>query len=222
MIKLFIFDLDGVLTSTSVQHFTAWKIVFKERFNILVDDRIEEKTKGVSRMQSLERILESYNLENTIPDSEKIILATQKNEIYKSLISDFNEDDIFPGVIKLFEYLKNKNILIALGSASKNGPSIIDGLGIRKYFDYLVNPEFLRSKPHPDIFNEAMNHFNLKTDECIGIEDAISGVEAIKAANMFAIGIGDSEQLNQADVIYKNINEIDYKFLRNLIEGDHG
>lgn len=222
MIKLFIFDLDGVLTSTSVQHFTAWKLVFEERFNIFVDDNIEEKTKGVSRMQSLNRILESYSLENTISDSEKEILAAQKNEIYKSLISDFNEDDIYPGVIRLFEYLKEKNILIALGSASKNGPALVDGLGIRKYFDYIVNPEFLRSKPHPDTFNDAMNHFNLTPDECIGIEDAISGVEAIKAANMVAIGIGDKEQLNQADVIYKNINEIDFKFLGNMIEGDHG
>jgi len=222
MIKLVIFDLDGVITSTSDEHFQAWKMVFKDKFNIKVDNLIESRTKGVSRMESLNIILEEYNKENLLSPLEKYLLATKKNELYKSLIKNFDQSNIFPGVIKLFDYLKTKNILIALGSASKNGPSILKRLAITHYFDYVVNPKDLLSKPHPSIFLDAMNHFNLLPKECIGIEDAISGVEAIKAANMFAIGIGNKEQLNHADVIYKNINEIDYKFLENLIEGDHG
>ena len=193
-------------------------MVIKEKFNIKVANHIEDRTKGVSRMESLNVILEEYNKENSLSSSEKYSLATKKNELYKSLIKDFDQSNIFPGVIKLFDYLKEKNILIALGSASKNGPTIIERLGITEYFDYIVNPKDLMSKPHPSIFLDAMNHFNLKSNECIGIEDAISGVQAIKAANMFAIGIGDIEQLNHADVIYKNINEIDYKFLENLID----
>ncbi len=221
MIKLFIFDLDGVITSTSIEHFSAWKEIIKDRFNIYINDSIEEKTKGVSRMQSLNRILESYDLEYIISDNEKVRLATLKNELYKSMISNFDETNIYPGVIKLFEYLKKKNILIALGSASKNGPSIIDGLGIRNYFDYIVDPTDLMSKPHPDIFNKAMNHFNLSPSECVGIEDAISGVTSIKSAKMYAIGIGNQEQLNHADIVFKSIAEIDNKFLENLIEGDH-
>jgi beta-phosphoglucomutase len=222
MIKLFIFDLDGVITSTSNEHFMAWKRVIKDRFSIDVDDAVEELTKGVSRMQSLNRILESIGLSQSISDEEKMDIAYTKNELYKSLISNFNENNIFPGVLKLFKYLKEKNILIALGSASKNGPTLISRLGIKDYFDYIVDPANLNSKPHPDIFNKAMKHFDLLPGECVGIEDAISGVTSIKSANMYAIGIGDKEQLNHADVVFKNINEINFKFLENLIEGDHG
>jgi len=222
MIKLVIFDLDGVITSTSDEHFKAWKTIIKERFNLEIADDVEILTKGVSRTESLNRILESCGLNETLTNKDKDIIATQKNELYKSLISSLNKDNIYPGVIKLFDYLKTNNILIALGSASKNGPSIIEGLEIKNYFDYVVDPTYLKSKPHPDIFNNAMNHFSLLPSECIGIEDAISGVTSIKSANMFAIGIGSKEQLNHADAIFNSINEIDYKFLKNLIEGDHG
>ncbi len=222
MKKLFIFDLDGVITSTSDEHFMAWKMVIKEKFDIEVDDTVEELTKGVSRMDSLNRILVSIGLSLAISNEEKKHLAYTKNELYKSLISNFNEDNLFPGVIKLFKYLKEKHILIALGSASKNGPTLISRLGIKDYFDYVVDPSNLNSKPHPDIFNKAMNHFDLLPSECVGIEDAISGVTSIKSANIYAIGIGAKEQLNHADVVFKDINEINFKFLENLIEGDHG
>jgi len=222
MIKLFIFDLDGVITSTSNEHFHAWKMIIKERFDIDVNDSVEHLTKGVSRMESLNRILVSIGLSIAISNEEKEQLAHKKNELYKSLISNFNKNNIYPGVIKLFEYLKEKDILIALGSASKNGPTLISSLGIKDYFDYVVDPANLNSKPHPDIFNKAMNHFELLPSDCVGIEDAISGVTSIKSANMYAIGIGDKEQLNHADVVFKNINEIDCKFLENLIEGDYG
>ena len=216
MIKLFIFDLDGVLASTSDEHFTAWKTVIKNRFNIDVEDFVEEKTKGVSRMESLNKILETYNI--NVSESEKEDLAYIKNELYKELINDFNEKNLFEGVLKLFKFLKDKKILIALGSASKNGPSLIESLKIKDYFDYVVDPGPLNSKPHPDIFDKAMNHFNLSPNECVGVEDAISGVSAIKSANMIAIGIGNTEQLSQADYIYESIGVIDYLFLETLIE----
>ena len=219
MIKLFIFDLDGVLASTSEEHFTAWKEVIKDKFNLDVEDFVEEKTKGVSRIESLNRILETYDLE--VSKSVKEDLANIKNEKYKELISAFNENNLFEGVKELFEFLKKENILIALGSASKNGPSLIDRMKIKKYFDFVVDPGPLKSKPHPDIFNEAMNHFNLKPNECIGIEDAISGVKAIKKAKMIAIGIGNKDVLKQADYIYESISKIDYSFLETLIKDNY-
>lgn len=222
MIKLFIFDLDGVLTSTSIEHFAAWKTIIKKRFNITLSDSIEELTKGVSRMDSLNVILESCGLENEITNEEKKQIAIQKNELYKSLISEFNFNNLYSGVINLFQYLKSKNILIALGSASINGPSIIDALGITSYFDYVVNPKELRSKPSPDIFNKAKEHFNLLPHECVGVEDAISGVTSIKKACMYAIGIGDVNQLHHADIVFDTIAELDYQFLEKLIEGDYG
>lgn len=217
MIKLFIFDLDGVIASTSIEHFTAWKLVMKKRFKFDVADSVEELTKGVSRMDSLERILESYDLENKISLQEKEELAHLKNELYKELISKFDENSLFEGVVELFEFLKRNKILIALGSASKNGPALIEGMKIGKYFDYVVNPEGLNSKPHPDIFMKAMNHFNLTPLECIGVEDAIAGVASIKKAGMLAIGIGSKKELKQADYVFDSVSKINYDFLEELI-----
>lgn len=217
MIKLFIFDLDGVITSTSIEHFEAWRRVIKERFNVYVEDEIEEFTKGVSRMDSLNIILKAYNLD-AITEEEKLVLATKKNEMYKEMISHFDKNNIFEGIIELFDFLKNQKIFIALGSASKNGPSIIESLGIKEYFDYVVDPSNLNSKPSPDIFNKAMNYFNLKPHECVGVEDAVSGVKSIKAAGMYAIGIGDSVQLKQANRVFEKIIDIDYSYLKKVIE----
>ncbi len=219
MIKLFIFDLDGVLASTSNEHFTAWKKVIKDRFKVEVEDFVEEKTKGVSRMESLNRILETYDIK--VSDSVKEELAFIKNERYKELISEFNETNLFSGVKELFKYLKSKNIKIALGSASKNGPKLIESLKIKKYFDFVVDPGPLNSKPHPDIFNNAMNHFSLKPHECIGVEDAISGVKAIKSAKMIAIGIGKKEVLNQADYVFDSIDSVNHSFLETLIKDNY-
>jgi len=220
MIKLFIFDLDGVLASTSEEHFTAWKEVIKDNFNIIVEDYVEEFTKGVSRMDSLNKILDTYNIK--VSNSKKVELAYIKNEKYKDLISKFNETNLFSGVKELFQFLKSKKILIALGSASKNGPALIKSLGIDGYFDYLVDPGPLNSKPHPDIFNSAMNHFSLKPNECIGMEDAISGVKAIKSAHMIAIGIGKKDVLTEADYVYDSIKSVEFGFLETLIKDKYG
>ena len=222
MKKLFIFDLDGVLTSTSIEHFKAWKLVIRSRFNKEIDDSVEVLTKGVSRMESLNKILESLGLANELSHYDKVILATEKNELYKSMISRFDESNVYPGVIELFEFLKRNHILIALGSASRNGPSIIESIGIKNYFDFIVDPSKLKSKPNPDIFLKAMNHFELRSVECVGIEDAVSGVEAIKSSGMYAIGIGDKEELKQADIIYDSISDIETSFLTKLIEGEYG
>jgi len=218
MVKLFIFDLDGVLASTSNEHFTAWKKVIRDRFSIEVEDCVEEKTKGVSRMDSLNKILETYDIK--VSEEEKIELAYKKNSIYINLISNFDEKNIFIGVVKLFEFLKDNNILIALGSASKNGPTIIKSLGIKKYFDFVVDPGPLKSKPNPEIFLNAMNHFGFSPSECIGVEDAISGVSAIKSAGMKAIGIGSKKILYHADYIYEEIKDINYSFLETLIKDE--
>jgi beta-phosphoglucomutase len=216
MIKLFIFDLDGVLASTSDEHFTAWKEVIKDRFNIDVEDYVEEFTKGVSRMDSLNKILDTYDIK--VSEKEKEELAFIKNEKYKEYISKFNETNLFSGVKELFQFLKNNNILIALGSASKNGPALLKSMGIEEYFDFVVDPGPLNSKPHPDIFITAMNHFLLNPGECVGIEDAISGVKAIKSAHMLAIGIGDKDVLTEADFIYDSIQNIKFSFLEALIK----
>lgn len=216
MIKLFIFDLDGVLTSTSDEHLSAWKQLGNE-INIIVDKSIEEKTKGVSRLDSLNIILKDAGVLNRYSKSELIDLSERKNNLYKELIANYSEKDLYKGVIELFKYLKSKNILIALGSASKNGPDLLKSLGITSYFDYIVDPSFLNSKPSPDIFLNARDFFNLESSECVGVEDAIAGVKSINSAGIFSIGIGSSDILTEANVVYLDIEHIDYKVLEKII-----
>ncbi|AIO19370.1 Beta-phosphoglucomutase [Candidatus Izimaplasma bacterium HR1] len=209
MIRLVIFDLDGVLTSTSVEHFAAWKKVVKDEFNIDIDDSVEEQTKGVSRMDSLERILESIGKE-TIPLIDKQRIANTKNEMYIKMIRKYNESNLFEGVIELFQFLKEKGIKIALGSASKNGPNIVKSLGIFKMIDYIVDPSENRGKPNPDIFLDAKNHYDLLSEECIGVEDAQAGINAINSAGMKSIGITKESVLFNFDYGYQEIKDIDY------------
>ena len=210
MIRCIIFDLDGVLTETSNQHFQAWSAL-ASKLNIPLLPAFEEKLKGVSRKESLERILEFGKLK--LNDDEKEELMKEKNRHYQKLISDFSRANLFDKVEDLLSYIKSKGVLLALGSASKNAPSLIEALGIKDYFDYVVDPKGKKSKPHPDIFLDAMQHFNLSSDECIAIEDARAGVIAIKRANMFAIGIGTKEKLPEADIHFQNVKEV-LKYLK--------
>ncbi|GKX30275.1 beta-phosphoglucomutase [Vallitalea longa] len=213
--KLFIFDMDGVITETSEQHYQAWKKLAKE-INIEIDRKFNEKLKGVSRMESLERILKNAHRENDFTDEEKLEFATRKNDNYREMILKCTEDDLFEGVKDLFIELKKRDIKIAIGSASKNAPTLVDLLGIKDYIDYIVNPaEVKRGKPAPDIFLNAAEKLGVDISECVGIEDAEAGIEAIKSAGMFAVGIGDSTVLNQADIVYKHTKDIDLEELMN-------
>lgn len=217
-IKCAIFDLDGVITETSDQHFEAWQYLGK-KLDIDLEPSFEEKLKGISRMESLEIILEAHHLNDQYSISEKKELTDIKNNYYKQLLKGFTRDNINQGVIRLFEYLKTNNIFLALGSASKNSPFILEALQIEQYFDYIVDPRNKASKPAPDIFNDAKYQFNLKGSECIGFEDAVAGVTAINEANMYSIGIGDKEILSHADVVYKDVASIDYLHLKQIIKG---
>jgi len=214
MIKLVIFDMDGVLTSTTYEHFKAWNHLFGQHFNIDLDPALEVKTKGVSRMDSLAVLLNHYHLD--IDDSEKEKLADEKNAHYQELISKFDETKVIDGVIPLLDFLKSKDLKLALGSASKNGPFLLQCLGLGDYFDYIVDPTTLKSKPEPDIFTDAMVHFNLSPSECLGFEDAVAGIEAIKRAGMIAIGVGN-EHLPRADIFVEKLRDLDFVQLEKVI-----
>lgn len=206
-VKLFVFDLDGVLTETSRQHYLAWSELAEE-IGISFDLAFNETLKGVSRMDSLERILRHGGKENDFTMEEKRVLATRKNERYKEMISSFTKNDLFDGVLELLDSLRDRGIRIALGSASKNGPSLLRAMGIEEYFDYVVNPAEVRGKPHPDIFLKACTELNVDPAHAIGVEDAYSGIAAIKAAGMFAVGIGDPTILHEADIVYPTTKDI--------------
>ena len=218
MIKCIIFDMDGVLTETSVQHFQAWKVIADE-LEISIDWAFNECLKGVSRIESLNRILKHGHLDERFTETEKMDLANRKNEIYLKLIRQFDESHIFKGVRDLFEALAKADVKVAIGSASQNAPFLIRALGLSDLTNYIVNPtEVNKGKPAPDIFLKAMHYFGLTPEECIGVEDAEEGIKAIKSAGMFAIGIGDRALLRQADIIFESTEAMVKRILNEGVE----
>lgn len=216
MIKGFVFDLDGVLTDTAEYHYLAWKEL-AEGIGIHIDRKFNENLKGIGRMDSLERILAYGNKEKEFTEEEKNVLAAKKNDHYRSLIQSITEKDLLPGIPRFLKELKGAGMSLALASASKNGPIIIEKLGIADEFDTIVDPAGLKKgKPDPEIFLTGAEQLGLAPQECVGIEDAESGVEAIKGAGMFAVGIGDHDILSKADVVYASTKELFYSAIIKL------
>lgn len=210
MIKGFVFDLDGVLTDTAEYHYEAWKNL-ADRIGISIDREFNETLKGISRMDSLERILVHGKKQMDYTQNEKEELAAEKNEEYKQLIKKITPKDLLPGVRVFLEKLKKEEMLLALASASKNGPPILKQLEIDDFFDAIVDPAKLTNgKPDPEIFQKGCRQLNLQPKECIGIEDAKAGIESINAAGLFSVGIGDSIVLQGADLILSSTEELNY------------
>lgn len=206
-IKGIIFDMDGVITETSEYHYMAWKLL-ASHIGIYIDRNINEQLKGVSRMDSLDVILKHGNRENDFTETERLALATTKNKRYVDMINQFDKSNLLPGVEELFLELKVLGIKIGVASASHSAVNLIDLLGIKEYVDFVVDPGTVPSKPAPDIFLAAAEGLGLKPSECIGVEDAVAGVESIKKAKMYAVGIGDAKVLNKADIVFKTPAEI--------------
>jgi len=214
--KAFIFDLDGVITDTAEYHYRAWKVLADE-LGVPFDKTINEQLKGVSRMASLDIILKHGGKENTYNKLQKEALAIKKNELYKKLINEITPEDILPGIMKLLVDLRSDMIMIGMASASRNAFTVVDHLGIRDMFDYIADASLIHhSKPAPDVFLDVMNHFNLKPSDCIGVEDAAAGIEAIHAAGMVAIGIG-GEELSEADILFASTEELECQALLRIV-----
>lgn len=207
-IKAFLFDMDGVLTETSTYHFLAWKEL-AESLGISFDETFNESLKGISRMESLERILAYGKREMDYNEEEKRRLAEEKNNRYLERISSFSESNLFPGVLPLFEELKNRQIKIAIASASLSAPLLVKQMKLDSYVDFIADPTTVPGKPQPDLFLQCAFALNLPSSACIGVEDAQAGIKAIKAAGMLAVGIGSFGQLNGADYLYHKTSDID-------------
>ncbi|MGY3724018.1 beta-phosphoglucomutase [Granulicatella balaenopterae] len=207
-IKGFVFDLDGVITDSAEYHFLAWKALAKE-LDIMINREFNEQLKGVSRMDSLERILKYGAKDQLYNQQEKEALAAKKNEHYVSLIKDVTKKDLLPGVSEFLTELKAKDMKLALASASKNGPFLLEGLGIKELFDTIVDPaQLTHGKPDPEIFQKGASQLGLSVEECVGIEDAPAGIEAINAAGMFSVGIGSKDSLGAADYLISSTEEL--------------
>ncbi|MEI5990079.1 beta-phosphoglucomutase [Enterococcus crotali] len=204
-----LFDLDGVLVDTAKYHYLAWKALADE-LAIPFNQEENERLKGVSRMASLEIILSLANRENAYTDSEKEAFADKKNTLYVQFIEDMDASEILPGVIPLLTGLREKNIKIALGSASKNAPKIMTATGLAHYFDTLIDGNVVsKAKPDPEVFLKGADSLKLAPQDCAVFEDAEAGLQAAKTANAFAIGIGTPTNLPSADITYPNLAEFD-------------
>nr|WP_314278133.1 beta-phosphoglucomutase [uncultured Peptostreptococcus sp.] len=190
MIKGVIFDLDGVITDTAKLHYIAWKNLAKS-IGIDIDEEFNESLKGISRVDSLIRILEYGGVRDKYTDSDIKTLTDKKNDEYVKLLGNLTKDDILPGIEAFIKELKDKNIKIGLASVSKNAGRILDILGILDQVDFIADPTKVeKSKPAPDIFIESARGIGLDISQVFGIEDSQAGVEAMKACDMRSVGIG--------------------------------
>ena len=211
MINAFLFDLDGVLVDTAGFHYQAWRRTanslgfdFTHEFN--------ETLKGVSRMESLDRILALGGV--TLTAERKEELATQKNGWYLDLVNQMTPADILPGVNAFLAQIRQARqqghpIKIALGSVSKNAPLILERVGLTPIFDAIIDgSKITHSKPDPEVFLKGAAELNVPAAECIVFEDAVAGIEAARRAGMFALGIGSPDVLTQADLVIPSLEHI--------------
>lgn len=191
----FIFDLDGVITDTAKFHYQAWKAL-ADSLGIPIDETFNETLKGISRMDSLDRILAHGHRENAFTPAEKEALAQQKNDHYVQLLEHLTTEDVLPGVVPLLQQAQARHIPCAVASASKNAPLILEKLGVRAYFATIVDPDSLsKGKPDPEIFLAAANSIGVLPQNAIGFEDAQSGIDGLKAAGIYAVGLSASQPL---------------------------
>ncbi len=213
MIKAVLFDLDGVITATSELHYIAWKQLAAE-LGITIDREFNETLKGVDRQTSLERILKLGNVE--VSNEEFNRLMESKNSHYVESLKSITADDLLPGIEQLLIDLQSNGIKVSIASASKNAPYIIERLGIGRYIDYIANPNLVqKNKPAPDIFLLAAAGVNVDIKNCVGVEDAVSGVEAITAAGAKSISIGIDNSL--ADIKLQTTEQLTIELIKQII-----
>ncbi len=185
-----IFDLDGVICSTDHYHYLAWKAL-ADRLGAYFDETINNRLRGVSRMASLDIVLERYN--GTMTEEEKLAAAEEKNNRYRELLKQMTPADLSPEVKSTLDALRAKGLLLGIGSSSKNTKFILSRIGLGDYFDKISDgTNITRSKPDPEVFLKAAEYLGLEPKDCLVVEDAKAGIEAALAAGMDAAAIGDA------------------------------
>ncbi|WP_104735459.1 beta-phosphoglucomutase [Hanstruepera ponticola] len=214
--KGFIFDLDGVIVDTAKYHFLAWQKLAKS-IDVDFTEAENEQLKGVSRVKSLEKILEWGN--KSISEDEFMKLMALKNNDYLSYINEMDENEILPDVSRVLNFLIDANQGISLGSASKNARTILKKVNLYNSFEAIVDGnDVIKGKPNPEVFLKAAKALNISPVDCIVFEDSVAGIQAANAANMISIGVGEKDVLNQADYVFKDFTELENSFLNKLIK----
>jgi beta-phosphoglucomutase len=207
MTKAFLFDLDGVIVETAIFHYQAWRQMAND-LGFDISEEFNEGLKGISRMDSLNLILQHGNIE--LSEEQKLALAAKKNDNYLTLVSKMTPDDILPGVKEFFEQIKQTEIKIGLGSVSKNAKMILERVGLLDDFDAIIDgTKISKGKPDPEVFLNGATELGFSPSECIVFEDAVAGVEAGKNAGMKVIGIGKKDILNKADIVLPGFEGIE-------------
>lgn len=206
-IKACLFDLDGVVVDTARYHYIAWKKIADD-LGFHFSEADNERLKGVSRMESLDILLNVGGIDIDQPHKEK--LAEQKNNLYVSYIRKMTPEEILPGVIGFLDELHSHGVLIALGSASKNAMSILDLINLTAKFDAVIDGNKVsRAKPDPEVFLKGAQELGIDPLNCVVFEDAQAGIDAARNAGMHIVGIGQPENLKNADHIipgFENMN----------------
>ena len=212
--KACIFDLDGVIVDTAKYHFMAWKKLASQ-LGINFTEEDNERLKGVSRMDSLEIILKIGN--KKLNNDLKLEYATIKNNWYNDYIKKMTSDEILPGCKEFITELRDYGIKVAIGSASKNTPLILERVGIKDLFDAVSDGNLLsKAKPDPEVFIKAASMLHVDPGYCVVFEDAIAGVQAALNAGMKCIGVGLPDVLTRANYVIPGIKNINLEKLKSL------
>ena len=204
--KAFIFDLDGVIVSTDGLHYRAWKALADEE-GIYFDEKINDRLRGVSRMASLEIILERATRSYT--EDEKVAMAEKKNSVYRELLKVLTPADCLEGVRETLAALRAKGYKLAIGSSSKNTRTILEKIGYGDYFDAISDGNNIKnSKPDPEVFLKAAEYLGIAPEDCYVVEDAEAGIEAALAGGFTAIGVGGAAAYEKTQISLSHFSQL--------------
>ncbi|MBS3734467.1 MAG: beta-phosphoglucomutase [Phycisphaerae bacterium] len=206
MIQAVILDLDGVVVSTDEQHYQAWQRLADEE-GIPFDRETNHRLRGVSRMASLEIILERATRDYS--DDEKAEMAARKNGYYRQMLAAMSPEAILPGVMDLLDAVRACGVALAVASSSRNTPYILERIGLDDYFDAVADGnDITHSKPDPEVFLLAAERLGVAPDNCLVVEDARAGIEAALAGGMKALGVGDAAGDDRADATAPDLSAV--------------
>ncbi len=210
-----IFDLDGVIVDTAKFHFLAWRKLANDLGFDFTEEQ-NEQLKGVSRVNSLKKILDWGAME--LSDEEFKRQMALKNENYLSYVEEMDEQEILPGVQKVIDYLIKNRVPFALGSASKNARTILEKINLLEKFDAIVDgTDVSKAKPDPEVFLIAAEKLKIKPENSIVFEDSVAGVQAANNAKMISVGIGEKKILGEADYVFPGFTEVELDFIKKLL-----